>query len=425
MKEITFIVLSMFFVQQSAAQQTNEFSLNEAYQLIKTKYPTVEKIDIQRKIADFNMGIYQSGLYPDVSMSASASYQSDVTEVPFAAPGTAAPTFSKDHYNVSIDVSQPLFDGGKVNALKSIERSKELAEIANVGVELQKIRAQVDQLFFGIQLLKKKRSSLELLTQDIENQLKLVKSRVANGALLPGNELALKAELLKVKQQQLETNRSVSSGYRILGEITGKDLSSEPELIVKEILTVNGTGESERAEYELLNSRKEMLENQKKLYKTNKLPVLSAFAKTAYSRPGLNAFDDDLQLFWVVGLSARWNFRSWRNSGKQIEILNLQQNNLSAEKDAFTRQLNSLLIEAENRIEVLKEQIALDKQVLELREKVVLEQKKLLDGGVITSTEWLIELNEEHRARLNLEIHQVQLIQAYIEYQTKKGMSWN
>ena len=429
MKKIVALIILTGFIWQDVSSQSveNSFSLSEAYEKIHSDYPIAEKIEIQRRITEFNLKIRQSGLYPNIMVNASTSYQSDVTEVPFAAPGTMPPTFSKDHYNFSVDVTQPIFDGGKVNALKKIEQKAEEVGLASIEVELHRVRSQVDQIFFGILLLKKQISSFNLLIEDIENQLKLVTARVENGVLLPGNELTLKAELLKVKQQHLETSESLKNGYQILGELVGVDLSSEPELIVTntELGDESGWHAKNRAEYMLLDSRKKVLENQKGLLDTDKLPVLSAFAKTAYGRPGLNAFDDDLQFFWVVGLKAQWNFRNWRNSAKQKEVLTLEQKNIDADKDAFTRQLNSSLLQTENKINVLEQQIQLDKEVLGLREQVVTEKKNLLDEGAITSTEWLIELNEEHRARLNLEIHEVQLAQAKIEYQTKRGISWN
>ena len=429
MKKTLALIMVTGLSWQGVFSQTIEktFSLVEAYERVHGEYPVTEKIEIQERIAAFNIKIHESGLYPNVMVNASTSYQSDVTEVPFAAPGTIPPTFSKDHYNFSVDITQPIFDGGKVNALKRIEGNTKDTELAGIEVELHKIRSQVDQVFFGIILLKKQILSFDLLIEDIENQLQLVRARVENGVLLPGNELTLKAELLKVKQRYLETGQSLKAGYQILGELVGVDLSSEPELIVADEQLGIGLDWNtiNRAEYKLLDSRKEALENQKGLLDTDRLPVLSAFAKTAYGRPGLNAFDDDLQFFWVIGLKAQWNFRNWRNSSKRIEVLDLQQKNIEADKSAFTRQLNSSLLEARSRVTILEQQIELDKEVLELREQVVAEKKNLLDEGTITSTEWLIELNEEHRARLNLEIHEVQLAQAKIEYQTKIGISWN
>jgi len=44
-----------------------------------------------------------------------------------------------------------------------------------------------------------------------------------------------------------------------------------------------------------------------------------------------------------------------------------------------------------------------------------------LDNGIITSTDYLTELNAESKAKLDLEVHKIQLIKAMLEYQAAIG----
>ena len=164
---------------------------------------------------------------------------------------------------------------------------------------------------------------------------------------------------------------------------------------------------------------------QSEMAHADKLPVISAFAKTAYARPGLNSFDDDLQLYWLVGLKAQWSFRNWRNSDRKAEVLEWEQRTISAGKDAFTIQLEAGLSQKLKQIEALKQQIMMDEEVKELRKQIVEEKKSQLKEGAITSTDYVTELNAENRAHLMLEIHTVQKVQAMIEYVTQKGILWN
>jgi outer membrane protein TolC len=75
------------------------------------------------------------------------------------------------------------------------------------------------------------------------------------------------------------------------------------------------------------------------------------------------------------------------------------------------------------RSEVLKyEKIILkDREILDLRSKVVKEYASRLDHGVITATEYLNELNAESEARLNINIHKIQLVQAKYQYLSAIG----
>ncbi len=420
-------VLGLLVTPLMAQSEEPTFTLQEAYQKIKKNYPSAEKIEIRQKIAGFNQQLNQSNWQPNIIVGASTSYQSDVTEVPFVAPGASSPGFSKDHYSISIDVNQSIFDGGRVSTLKKIESSSEQASLAMIEVELQNVRAQIDELFFGIIILQKQQESLNLIAKDIDEQLGLVQSRVDNGVLLPSNELVLKAELLKLEQQQIALKSVIKSGYDALGLILDTDLKKQPDLTYPDLEELDKLDETSihRAELELFKAKSTMLEESKGLLKADKLPTLSAFAKTAYARPGLNAFEDDMQLYWMVGLKAQWSFRNWHNASKKNEVLLLEQRTIVKEEEVFTLQLDASLAQDYERIISLKDQIELDKEIIELRKQVVAEKKNLLENGVITSTEWITELNAEHRARLNLEAHQTELVKTNIEYLTKKGIVWN
>jgi outer membrane protein TolC len=237
----------------------------------------------------------------------------------------------------------------------------------------------------------------------------------------------MQAEILKIQQKEKQIERSIDAGYEILEAITGMEISSEATLEIPEQneLTQLKQEEVRRPELTMFDAQKRMLGAQSKINDTQKLPQLSAFANTAYGRPGYNVFDDDLHLYWMVGVKASWSFKSFRNSAKKSSILKLEQRKIGATEDAFHRQIKSGLAKVEGQISAIEEQIFLDKQVVELRRKVANEKKSELQQGVITSTEYITELNALNRAELDLNLHQIQLIQAKNEYKTFKGISWN
>jgi len=82
------------------------------------------------------------------------------------------------------------------------------------------------------------------------------------------------------------------------------------------------------------------------------------------------------------------------------------------------------LAKVRGQISAIEEQIVLDNQVVELRRKVAEEKKNELQQGVITSTEYITELNALSKSQLNLNLHQIQLLQAKNEYKSIKGLSW-
>jgi hypothetical protein len=63
----------------------------------------------------------------------------------------------------------------------------------------------------------------------------------------------------------------------------------------------------------------------------------------------------------------------------------------------------------------------MDRQVLELQQKITKQAAVQLENGTMTATEYIIELNKESLARITLATHQVMLEQSMASYLTIQG----
>ena len=427
MKRLLLLIISLMFGTQLLAQSPRDtLSLEDAYEILYTENPVTDKIRTSRQIADLNERIAKSGWYPDVELNASASYQSEVVEFPFDSPGFDIPAFSKDHYNLSLNVTQPIFDGGRTRASKQIEDdSGEITE-ASLNSDLLRLKEQVDQIYFGILILEKQRDIFVLAVSDMEEQLEIVQSQVKNGVLLPGEEATLRAEILNRKQQLSEIGYDIVAGYEVLNEILGGESPMIPTLILPEKKNWRNPGPIiNRPELDLLAARDELFETQKDLANAGKFPQVSLFARPFYGRPGFNLFEDDLQFNWIVGIQARWSLKTARNASKKTDALRLQQKNITQDRTLFERQQNSAMRRLTQEIRGLEEQIERDEEIVELRNQVAEEKKNLVEEGSASVTVYITELNEYLRAQRQLELRKIQRIQAIINYETEQGWTWN
>ncbi len=427
MIKIQFILLIIIIwqVQPVSGQVSNSdvLHLTEAYNLLHENWPVSNKEVFQRKITDLNRRIAGSGWLPEFQVHARMSYQSDVTQVPFSAPGVEQPVFSKDQYNISLHAYQTVFDGGRARAIQQAENFAGDAELARIEVEMHAVKNRMEQVWYGILLLQKEHESIELMREDLLEQLAQVQSKVEHGVLLPGNELVMKAELIRIEQELARIDGRIQAGYAVLSELLGVDVVPETELKT----TVTSSFQVEkgtifmRPEYELFDAGLRILDSQKSFAASEMMPVVSLFATSAYGRPGLNVFDDDLQFYWILGVRAQWSFRNTRNAKLKSEIISLQKNSIETDRETFTRNLSASLRSLENEIESFRLMIEQDDEVLRLRKLVTEEKKHLLIQGVITSTEYITELNAETRTRLNLEARKIRLTQLITEYETIRG----
>lgn len=424
MKFSIMITVLVFTLISPVIKAQNSISLNDLYEKISVDYPSAKKQEIEAKIATLNEQIAGANLYPELIISGRASYQSEVTE--FQAGAISPPAISKDQYNISLGLNQVLFDGGRTRSLSELAKISGEISQANLEVEIWNVRRQLDEVYFNTILLQKQLETTNVLLKDLNEQLELVRSRVKNGVLLPGNEYVMQAEILKLKQRKIQINEAIKAGYQVINYITGIEISEQTtlELPEEEGLVNLEIEEIQRPELMMFDAQKKMLGVQDKINSAQKLPQISAFANTAYGRPGYNVFDDDLHVYWMIGLKANWSFKSFRNSEKKSSIVELEQQNVSASEDAFSRQVQSSLAKVRGQISAIEEQIVLDNQVVELRRKVAEEKKNELQQGVITSTEYITELNALSKSQLNLNLHQIQLLQAKNEYKSIKGLSW-
>lgn len=148
---MTAIILISLMALSGGSIAQDTLSLQYCYEKAEENYPAAKKIELQKKVTALNLKIANTGLLPEVNLGGKASYQSEVPRFNFPGGG-GAPTLSKDQYEAAIDFSQNLFNGGAVGIRKDLEEARGNKEISSVRVELHKLRAQIDQVYYGILL---------------------------------------------------------------------------------------------------------------------------------------------------------------------------------------------------------------------------------------------------------------------------------
>ena len=74
-----------------------------------------------------------------------------------------------------------------------------------------------------------------------------------------------------------------------------------------------------------------------------------------------------------------------------------------------------------NNAQKYKKLIGTDEQLVIIKDQITNRSASSLKNGVITSADYIRDLNAALQARANLETHKVQLVQASVNYQTISG----
>lgn len=425
---VLIIITMLFGSMQPSPPDT--LTLEYCYSRIENHYPIAKKIELQKQVTDLNKKIISTGSYPQFNLSASATYQSEVTEfqVPAGGGQPIGPDLSKDQYKATMDITQSIYNGGAIGTQKELEEVKGEQQLNAVKVQLHSIKEQVNTVYFGILLSNQQSNILNSVSENLRAQIRSVKSKVVNGVVLPTQLHILEAELLKVQQDSSEIEANIQSGFGVLSQLIGEELKTDLALKVpetKEENLIQGTPEQLRPEFDLFESNRKALEYQKELARTNKVPSLSAFGTAAYGRPGFNVFENDLHGYYIVGLKLQWNFWGAQNTSVKQEVYSLQQKSINEEEAAFNRQLQASLNKIKEEIRSLENIIERDEEIISLREKVIKVVSSQLKNGTATATEYITELNKATQARVSLMMNRIKLAQARVDYKTTLGVQYN
>lgn len=140
------------------------------------------------------------------------------------------------------------------------------------------------------------------------------------------------------------------------------------------------------------------------------------FGTLGYGRPGLNMLSNDFKGYAMVGAKLSWNVWNWNQTDNERQVLGVQKSIIETQKESFYQNMKIALQNNLSEINKYQSLIETDNRIIQLRNEITLSSASQLDNGVITSSEYLTEVNAELQARLNLKTHLVKYTQAKYDY---------
>ncbi|MDR9457619.1 MAG: TolC family protein [Salegentibacter sp.] len=417
MKKINVLIL-LLISSVSSAQEI--LTLGECYDLAEENYPLASQITLLEEKTARELEVIQKDYLPKIDVNAKASYQSDVTEIPIDFGGQSFESVDKDQYRATLDVEQLIFNGGKINSRSDLKELELQAQAQEVRVTLYQIKKRINKYYFSILQLGEQMDLLDSKRDVLSERVDELESQVKYGTALPASENVLKAEILKVKQQQDELESQLHSALNSLSAYIAKpvDTSTVLELPQQRMFIHN---EGSRPETELFKLKEEELDQNKKLLSKNLFPNIYGFAQGGYGKPGYNFLDNSFQDFYMVGVKLNWNVFDWGKVKEQKKSLDISKELIDAERETFNFNNNIELEEANRNIVKIQNMLVKDREIIALREGIVETANSHLNNGIITPSEYLTEFNNLYEAKINQQLHEIDLEMAKANYKVIKG----
>jgi len=401
------------------ARPQASITLEECYGLARQNYPQIKQKELITRTREFSVDNAAKGYLPQLVFSGQATYQSQTISFPFKIPGSTLPVFSKDQYKVQAEVDQTIYDGGMIARQKELRTAEENIQLQSLEADLYALKERINQLFFGILLIREQLKQNDLQKADLQSGIDKVQASLSNGTAFRSSLDELKAELLRADQTRTELKASEKAFAKMLSLFIHQPLDENTALTTPSAITADA--EIKRPELALFDYRKKTFDIQEQQLKTTTRPRISAFVQGAYSRPSLNFISNDFGFWAMGGVRFNWSLAGLYTRKNDKKLLEINRNNLDIQKETFLFNTNLQLTqqnEEGNKYQALIDQ---DQQIVDLRASVKTAANAQLTNGVITPHDYITQVNAESQARQSLALHQVQFLQSLYNSRTTAG----
>ena len=405
-------VLNFICFTSAFSQALKTVDLQTCYSKSLENYPLIKQYDLLSQSKELNLSNTGKNYLPQIAVNGQATYQSEVTQIEI--PVAGFPSFdplTRDQYKIFAEITQLIYDGGATNRQKKNIETGQFIEKQKNDVEIYKIREKVQQMYFGILLLKAQIAQTVTIRKDLDAQRDKIKAALDNGTAYRSNLDLIDAELLKLDQRTIEMRSGVEAFSKMLSIFTALSLNAETDFLMPVNSFVPGLF-IKRPELSLFDYQSMLIDKQQDLNETKILPKLSAFLQTGYGKPALNVLKNSFDTYYIGGLKFQWNLSAFynRSNDKKLSIVNKEL--IQNQKESFLFNVNLQTEQQNEDIIKLKKLIEIDENLIKLRENIKQTSALQLENGVITTADYLKEWSASDKARQNKLLHEIQLLSA-------------
>ncbi len=402
-------------------------TLEECWDAAEKNYPLARQYGLISKSKDYTISNASRAYLPQVTFSAKASWQSDITRFKLDREQynktmfgslidpddieALLPKLRKDQYAASLDITQTIWDGGVLKAQKESAENEAEANAKSIDASLYGLRERINELYFGIMLLQHNIELSELMLGSLNANYDKLRAYKENGVIGQSDLDAIRIQILKTKQEALNLRNSKKAYIQMLSLLSGLELSENTELVQPREISVSG-GEITRPELAMFNAQLKQIESQNRMLNAGLTPKFGLYVSGGYGRPGLNILSNSFKPYVVAGVKMIWNIGNFYNLKNNRQMLQLKMANIETQKSAFL--LNTSIDESrrDTEIETLRSQLEYDDEIIELRKSVLKANEEKMYDGTISGTDYVGYLNDSLIAEQNKAQHEIKMLLA-------------
>lgn len=417
-----YIILLLIGLSIQSLAVYGQLTIETCQEKARNNYPQIKQYDLIEQSELYSLSNANKGYLPQIALSATATYQSDITELPpsmgqvisqITGQDVEFSSISQDQYQLRAEVNQTLWDGGVIRSQKDNIKASSEIEKQKLEVNLYTLKDRINQLFFGILALNEQMVQIEILQKELQTNYEKVKAYMQSGIANQSDVDAIRVEQLKTKQRRTELVATQKSFKQMLSAMIGDStpitdslVKPDHELINNHDLSIN------RPELNLFEAQNNFFTSQESLIKSANRPKAGLFAQGGYGNPGLNMFEEGFTTYYMVGARISWGFSGLYKQKNNINKIEISKQNVNVQKETFLFNTQLKVSQSNNEIEKIKEQIKSDEEIIRLRTNIKKTAEVKLENGTLSVTDLIREINAENAAIQQKSLHEIQLLMA-------------
>ena len=392
-------------------------TLEECQRAAEQNFPLIRQYGLIEKTTSLNVANIQKGWLPQVTASAQATLQTDVTAFPdklqteFQQAGITMDGLKKDQYRVGIDVQQTVYDAGNIKSQKEIARRQGELQSRQNEVTMYNVRRRVNEMYFSLLLVDEQiRLNADLQTVLEGNEKKLA-AMLKGGTASESDWQNVRAERLNVVQKMTGLQSQRTALARMLSIFCGIEVNGlvKPEMPENMNPSINL-----RPELKALDAQLRLTDAQERALDAAMMPRLGVFAQGYYGYPGYNMFEDMMsrKFSWngMIGARLTWNIGALYTRKNDKAKLQVQRETTEVYRERFLFDNNLEQIEQNENISRYRQMMTDDEEIISLRSSIRKAAESKLAHGIIDVNDLVREINSENKARVEQCIHEIEML---------------
>jgi outer membrane protein TolC len=421
MNRFVLTMSAMAMVAGVYAQET--ISLQGCYELALQHTPLSGQAALYGELAASKEERLGLAYRPQVSLNGQWSYQSDVFSLPFSIPGAETPEIPKSQYQATLGIEQSIYDGGMTRQSREASRRELAADQQKVEVDLYKVKESVNSLYFGILRIQEAEKNLEAARNTLLERKKVIDAGFSTGVLLQSDKSSFEKEILSIEQQLVSAEAEKEGLVAMLADKLGQPVSADAVLILPGgTIPLDGEATINRPELSYLSEQKTVLSQAGELIAARTKPKISAFARGGFGSPNpYNFFKTDLSGFYMAGVRLYWPLFDWGASKQERQELQIQEQLLENSRSDAMSQFENGTLQWRKKWLASDEVMKRDAEIVRLQESIVKEYAARLEGGTVTSSDYITALDQLTRAKITARMHEIDKAWYQVQYFTLTG----